>query len=131
MSPVSSVQGMPIAPTGRPRTTYVTSMVTELSISHPAALLESQGQLLVNTVKAAVGKNRHHIPRLQPRRKPLHDGVRRGIEGGLVAGAGQRGDPLLRMHSLRLGNALLLEYSSHHNAIGQRQRLHQLALKNI
>ncbi len=89
------------------------------------------GQFLINAIEAAVGKNRHHVARLQARRKSLHDGVRGGIEGGVVAGSGQRGDHLLRMHSLRLRNALLLEYAGHDNTIGQREALHQLTLKDI
>src|ERR1700677_1784654 len=130
---------MPRAPTGRPRTTYVTNMVTELSmmnyprrrISNPAPLLERHRQLLINAIEAAVGKNRHHITRLQPGCKPLHDGVRCGIEGGVVAGALERSYHFLRMHSLPLRNALLLEDSGHENTIGQGEALHQLTLKDI
>src|ERR1700678_3158013 len=130
---------MPKAPTGRPRTTYVTNMGPELSmmnyprrrISNPAPQLKRHRQLLINAIEAAVGKNRHHITRLQPRREPLHDVVRGGKEGGVVTGTLERSDHFLRMHSLRLGNALLLEYSGNNNTISQGEALHQLTLKDI
>src|ERR1700733_9436933 len=93
MFPVNMAQGMPMAAAGRARTTYVTRIVIELSIraypryriSNPAPQLQLPGQLLVNPIEAAVGKNRHHIARLQPGREPLYDFVRGGIEGGVVA----------------------------------------------
>jgi hypothetical protein len=95
------------------------------------ALPEPRGEFLINAVKAAIGKNRHHVAGMEPGHDAVYDRLHIGEELGFGSGLMQRAHHLFRVEPLGLRNALLLVDAGQHNAVGQAQALDQIAFEHL